>query len=75
MWLPTPIYERMPPLWIVLGLLFFAYGLYIGLDLSASFGAIIMGLICWAYAVAIAIVRHRYRKNPPEVVISQATSH
>jgi len=42
MWLPAPIYERLPLTYVVIGLLFFAGTLYIGLD--AEMSEIYMGL-------------------------------
>ena len=63
MWLPSPIYERIPQFWFLLGLLFVANGLYLGLDFAISFGYIAVGFGCCAYGVGIAIVRMRYRKT------------
>jgi len=63
MWIPTPLYERVPNIWLVLGLMFIAYGIYLGLDLPPSLGALIMGLFCIAYGFGIALIRSRYRKK------------
>ena len=64
MWIPTPVYERIPQFWFLLGLLFFANGLYLGLEFAASFGYIVVGLVCSTYGVGIAIMRMRYRRDP-----------
>lgn len=63
MWIPTPVYERIPQFWFLLGLLFIANGLYIGLDFAAAFGYGAIGLICCAYGVGIEVMRSRYRSN------------
>jgi hypothetical protein len=61
MWLPTPLYERMPQFWLVLGLLFFSYSFYQGLSVPASLESLIMGLACWIYGIGISVARARYR--------------
>jgi len=63
MWLPTPIYERIPQFWFLLGLLFIANGLYLGIDFVISLGYIAVGTLCCAYGVGIALIRMRYRRN------------
>lgn len=63
MWIPTPVYERIPQFWFLLGLLFIANGLYIGFDFAASFVYGAIGLICCAYGVGIEVMRTRYRSN------------
>ena len=63
MWIPTPVYERIPQFWFLLGLLFIANGLYIGLDIALAFAYAGGGFGCCAYGVGIAILRFRYRQN------------
>ncbi len=63
MWLPTPVYERIPQFWFLLGLLFIANGLYLGIDIAISLGYIAVGVICCAYGVGIALIRMSHRKN------------
>ena len=63
MWLPTPVYERIPQFWFLMGLLFIANGLYLGIDFAISLGYIAVGVICCGYGVAIALIRMRYRKG------------
>jgi len=67
MWLPTPVYERIPQFWFLLGLLFVANGLYLGIDFEISLAYIAVGLACSAYGVGIAAVRFRYRRDRPEI--------
>ena len=61
MWLPTPIYERVPDFWILLGLLFFSLGLYIGFDFELIFLYLAMGVGCILRGIWIYSVRFRYR--------------
>jgi peptidoglycan/LPS O-acetylase OafA/YrhL len=63
MWLPTPIYERLPIFWVVLGLLFIAGGLYIGSEISPALGYITVGIACFFAGVAVAGVRAKYRRD------------
>jgi hypothetical protein len=72
MWLPTPVYERIPQFWFLLGLLFIANGLYLGIDFPISLGHIAVGLACCAYGVGVAIVRMRYRKGRSPGIASPA---
>ena len=46
MWLPTPIYERIPQFWLLLGLLFMSSGTYLGFDYSLSFVYFGVGFAC-----------------------------
>jgi len=63
MWLPTPVYERIPQFWFLLGLLFVADGLYVGLDIPFAIASVFVGFGCCAYGVGIAILRSRYRQD------------
>ena len=65
MWLPTPIYERIPQFWFLMGLLFIANGLYLGIDFAISLGYIAVGVLCCAYGVGVALTRMSYRNNRP----------
>ena len=61
MWLPTPIYERVPDVWILLGLLFVSLGLYIGFDFEAIWLYLSLGLACLLCGLGIYAIRYRYR--------------
>lgn len=67
MWLPTPIYERIPQFWFLLGLLFFATGLYLGFEFAFSFWYMAVGFVCCAYGVGIFLVRLSHRQGPQAV--------
>ena len=64
MWLPTPIYERVPQFWLLLGLLFMTSGTYLGFDYSLSFAYFAVGFACVIWSVALFVKRSRYRSNP-----------
>ena len=53
----TPIFERLPMLWLLVGLLFNATGLYLGFEYSLSFAYMIVGWICSAYGLALFMFR------------------
>ncbi|MCH7820428.1 MAG: hypothetical protein IIA07_00305 [Proteobacteria bacterium] len=57
MWSPTPIYERVPQVWFLLGLLFVATGLYLGFEFAQSFWYIAIGCFCCAFGVALFVLR------------------
>ena len=47
------IFERLPMVWFLLGLLFNSLALYLGLDSSLFFVYLILGWGCCAYGLAI----------------------
>ena len=64
----TIVFERIPMVWVLLGLLFNAGGLYLGFDYSLAFAYIFLGWICCAYGVAVYFLQRRERPRQ-----SQAT--
>lgn len=66
MWIPTPIYERIPQFWLLLGLLFMSSGIYLGFDYSLSFLYFGVGFACCAWSIAIFAMRLRSRKDVNE---------
>jgi hypothetical protein len=72
MWLPSPIYERVPQFWFLLGLLFTATGLYLGFEFALSFWYIAVGVSCSSYGVGIFLVRLRSRQTPQTAVQANA---
>ena len=67
MWIPTPVYERIPQFWFLLGLLFIATGLYLGFDYLLSFYYCVLGGLCCVYSLAILMMRLNYRNDPSAV--------
>ncbi len=73
MWLPTPLYERVPQFWLLLGLLFITSGIYLGFDYSLSFGYFAVGLACVVWSVTVFVRRTRYRNNPTRKPVVTST--
>jgi hypothetical protein len=63
MWLPTPLYERIPQFWLLLGLLFMSSGTYLGFDYSLSFVYFAVGIVCIIWSVIVFVKRSRYRSD------------
>ncbi len=51
--LVSEIFERRPQIWVLLGLLFIATGLYLGFDYALIFVYLGVGLVCFAYGVVL----------------------
>ena len=66
MWLPTPVYERIPQFFFLLGLLFIANGLYLGFDFAISFAYIAVGTLSSAYGLGVFVVRRVSRSQAVE---------
>ncbi len=64
MWLPTPVYERLPQFWILLGLLFMSLGTRLGFEYSLSFLYFAVGFICVGQSFCISVMRAISRRNP-----------
>lgn len=63
MWLPTPIYERVPQFYLLLGLLFMSSGTYLGFDYALSFGYFAVGFACVVWSITVYVKRARYRAD------------
>jgi len=61
MWLPSPIYERIPQFWLLMGLLFVAFGLYLGFDYQLIFVYLGLGALCIGRSVWIFQTRRIFR--------------
>lgn len=68
MWIPTPIYERIPQFWLLLGLLFMTSGTYLGFDFSLSFVYFGLGFVCCLWSLWIFTSRLATREAPQEQV-------
>ena len=64
MWIPTPIYERIPQFWVLIGLLFMSSGVYLGFDYQLTFVYFGTGFFCFAWGLRIFVARLIYRKAP-----------
>ena len=65
MWIPTPIYEALPYLYILGGVLFISGTLYIGLTATGATLYIGCGLVSIVYGAYILSKRHAYRSQSP----------
>jgi len=57
--------ERVPMVWVLVGLLFISSGLYLGFDYSMSFVYMIVGLFCFAFGIALFGLRLSERPRTP----------
>ena len=53
--LVTIVFERIPMVWLLLGLLFIAGGLYLGFDYKLTFVYLIVGAFCSLYGLLLFI--------------------
>lgn len=67
MWLPTPIYERTPQLWLLMALLFVVLGLYIGFGYKLTYFYVLLGVVCGVRGVQVWRLRLNYRRENPDV--------
>ena len=77
MWLPTPIYERIPHFWLLLGLLFMSSGLYLGFEYDWSMFYYVVGVACclksmWIFSKRLA-ARKPVRSDPGEELADSET--
>lgn len=53
--LTSDIIERHPQAWVLVGLLIFSTGVYLGFDYSAVFVYLWIGIICTVYGLALFV--------------------
>lgn len=63
MWVPAPVYERIPQFWLLLGLLFMASGVFLGFEYVLSFVYIGVGFACCGWSAWILVTRLRHRTD------------
>ncbi len=68
MWLPEPIYECLPYLYIVAGVLFISGTLYMGVAASGAVLYIACGLMSIVYGAYIFKMRQDARQTPVESI-------
>ena len=66
MWLPSPIYERVPQCWFLIGILLITDGAYLGPEYKFWIAYIVAGLVCCIHGMGIAVVRLAYRHKQLE---------
>ncbi len=57
--LPTPIYERLPQFWLLLGLLFMSTGTWLGFDYPVTFIYFAIGTACIFWSFCVVALRPR----------------
>ena len=62
MWLPRPIYEKTPQLWLLMAVLFVVMALYIGLDYALTYFYLLLGIVCAVRGVHVLHLRKIYRR-------------
>lgn len=63
MWLPTPIYERTPHLWLLMAALFVLLALYIGFGYKLTIFYLALGVFCAGRGLHILSMRRNYRQG------------
>ena len=74
MWLPDSIYSRVPQFWLLMGLLFFAFGLYLGFEYQLIFVYLGTGAFCVLRSLWIYRIRREFRKIPFTTIRNAAPS-
>jgi hypothetical protein len=66
MWIPTPIYERIPRFYILAGLLFLSSCFYLGFDFRLTYVYLGTGIFCFIWGLRILARRLSHREASPE---------
>jgi hypothetical protein len=67
----TIVFERLPMVWLLLGLLFIAGGLYLGFDYKLTFVYLIVGGFCSMYGLLLFVfLRFERPKKSPARTLS-----
>lgn len=68
MWLPTPVYEKAPHYWLLLGLLFIVVGMYLGYarDPIFIYTGIAVGVACCAWGIRVLAKRAKRSEEPDQ---------
>ena len=63
MWLPTPIYERIPVFMLLAGVLFVGSAFYIGFHMPISYFYCGVGVACLFWGAVVFALRAGFRKG------------
>jgi hypothetical protein len=72
--IPDKYYERIPQFYFIVGVLFLANAMYLGLDDFAAYFYLAFGIVSLLYAVGVKKARERHRDYPPTSEIPQTPS-
>lgn len=75
MWLPNRVYDSLPYLYVVLGSLFNAGTIYIGLNASGAPYYVATGTLCTLYGLAVFFRRQSHRRPPSTGESNDAPAH
>jgi len=62
MWLPQPVYESLPYMYVVMGSLFNAGTIYLGLNAPGAAYYLATGTLCTLYGLAVFFRRQTHRR-------------
>ena len=62
----TIVFERLPMVWLLVGLLMISGGVYLGFDYSLAFAYIYLGMGCSFYGLLLFIFMRRERPRTSE---------
>ena len=71
MWLPSTIYERIPQFWLLMGLMFFAFGLYLGFEYQLIFAYLGLGVLCVGRSIWLFQTRRMFRAKAFDAEVAQ----
>ena len=63
MWLPKPIYEALPIIYMIVGALFLGGSVYLGIRHDAAPAYAGLGVVCFLSGVFVRTRRHEARQN------------
>jgi hypothetical protein len=66
MWIPTPIYEALPYLYVLAGVLFFSGTVYIGMTAPGAMLYLGTGVFSTVYGAILFAKRHAHRQSSPK---------
>jgi hypothetical protein len=66
MWLPTPIYEKTPQLWLLMAVLFVVLGIYIGFAYPLTYFYVLLGVVCGVRGLQVWRMRTSFRREQAE---------
>lgn len=62
MWIPKPVYDHAPLFWLLLGVLFFAGGVYLDFSDGLKAAYFVFAVFCFSHAAWTFMARRRYRR-------------
>ncbi len=68
MWLRTPVYERIPQFYVLLGMLFFSNGLYLGIEFKITLYYLGAGIMSFLYGLGVFAMRLIRSQRQPMVI-------